>query len=1411
MADKISINLGQLEGVVNIKTLLDEQKLNSIVKTIENALSNVDIKKYLKGTDDLLNDLQIAFSNFNKEQSKVNAKELLNVSNVLKALGVDISDVIPEFDKINSAISQAGKLAHAMDGVINVKQFKDAAVAIAELSENGVNVAEMFERLGTSADTNALKKQIDDLSDSLENAGRKNEKLRDRNSSLLDELYKVKSGSRVTELEEQLEELRSLRDRTVEEFKQSLGYFDLDEHQFDLYPYIKNIEEGVYSAKGALADFKSDYKYLFEDAFNNKQNTGTDQFDKLESSLAEVLKVVQETSAGIKELQNQIDMFSVPGIEDDFKGSDESLKQILNLFGQINDSLSSLRSIISDVGDGEEFSPLLKTIKEITTAVDTLSKSVSNIGLNVNIESGGMDQKLLSSLDAKKQSLLSAYKTQFDAMRAFKPSGATVAMANPENRSRIAALNKQINNFDGGANTDNIDQRITAYKEIIKLMKEVSQLYYGKDIYSDMDSSFKNAVSSATGQVTRVQNELKKANTDGAGLENLFGSQDLSKVVEQLGRIADQFENIAKAASDFKAKFADGIKVESSVQEIETLTNKVKELEAEISKLKTGSETNISTPKNTTPDTAGASADDSKVSIEGEADKLKETAQNATEAANAKLKFVDANKKVKDSAKDSADAVQGESDSFKNVNTDPYSTYVQNVYKAWQQADKINDALSETQQKFQSIENTFGKSATGGSRFEELFPGVTAQIKTLDNELTQGNRTLKSYASAIDKLLVKNPESFLKNSESAIQKAEKSLNNLTVPSNLTSEFSNVKTEVESLNEQLRNNKISISDYKQSVSEKISDFGSAIKEQKTALEKTLSEINTLIGKVDYNVKTGKPVDGMRSSDYSTMMDKYKAELEELRTLQATVSKQDYVSAAQLKQFDDLRKKLKDSETSFKTLSAAEKGSDSLSRAKLYSKIGEYLQKNSGMTKEFKTQLKSLQKQLENDGPNANVKNLADQFIRLQSQIREAGQEGRSFLDVLKDKAFYGFAGQLSTYFGFNDFVRYIGEGINTIRELDTAMTEMRKVSDESVTSLKSFQEESFNIANAVGTTALQIQNSTADWMRLGLSLDDAKEAAKDANILLNVSEFDNIEDATKSLVSMSQAYKDLDKLTIVDKLNEVGNNYAISTDELASALQRSSATLSLMGNTIDEAAALVTTANATIQDADSVAAGLRTISLRLVGTSEAEEELSAMNEEIDAFVKATNSKKQQIIKDYTAVASNQYKGFDILDDNGNYKNTYEILLGIAKVYKEIQEQDKKLGTNHAMALIEELAGKNRSNIASAILQDPKKLEEVLKSSQEANGSALEELNKQLESVDGRIQKLQNRMQEFWATVIDTDTVKTGISLLTDLVSGATALVDKLGTLPTALGALGAALSVKNVGGRKMFRFLNMPTA
>lgn len=440
------------------------------------------------------------------------------------------------------------------------------------------------------------------------------------------------------------------------------------------------------------------------------------------------------------------------------------------------------------------------------------------------------------------------------------------------------------------------------------------------------------------------------------------------------------------------------------------------------------------------------------------------------------------------------------------------------------------------------------------------------------------------------------------------------------------------------------------------------------------------------------RQNKPENQNQGKPYKDALNEFSSKLKELEAIQTKIRNNNGLATEKDKtRVEELTKEIEKYSDALKNMSAANKGSTEISRQKELQKIGDYLQRNTKISEEAKAKLKAYMTELKSGSASTNIEHIHTEFLKIAQAEREAGREGKSFFSVIKEKVFYGAAGSIASYFGINDLIQYGKQGIETVRELNTALTEMRKVSNESLGTLKEYQSTTFDTANDVGTTAKQIQDSTADYMRLGESLQDAAESAKTANVLLNVSEFDNIEDATKSLVAMGQAYKDLDKMSIVDRLNEVGNNYSISTDELASGLQKSAATLSLMGNTIDEAAALITTANSVIQDSDSVSAGLRTISLRLVGTEESEKELSAMNEEVDAFVKSTNSKKQQIIKDYTAVASNNYQGFDILDSNGNYKNTFQILLGISKIYKEIQEQDKKLGTNHAVALVEELAG------------------------------------------------------------------------------------------------------------------------
>ena len=155
-----------------------------------------------------------------------------------------------------------------------------------------------------------------------------------------------------------------------------------------------------------------------------------------------------------------------------------------------------------------------------------------------------------------------------------------------------------------------------------------------------------------------------------------------------------------------------------------------------------------------------------------------------------------------------------------------------------------------------------------------------------------------------------------------------------------------------------------------------------------------------------------------------------------------------------------------------------------------------------------------------------------------KVQEPESAFKTLADELTTK-WRGFFTTLASFTGFTQLWGYFKQGLNTVREFDAALTEMQKVSDETISTLQDYQKTTFDTADAIGATALQIQNSTADFMRLGESLKEAAESAKVANILMNVSEFQSIDEATKSLIAMSAAYDDLSKMNIIDKLNEVG--------------------------------------------------------------------------------------------------------------------------------------------------------------------------------------------------------------------------------------------------------------------------------
>lgn len=155
-----------------------------------------------------------------------------------------------------------------------------------------------------------------------------------------------------------------------------------------------------------------------------------------------------------------------------------------------------------------------------------------------------------------------------------------------------------------------------------------------------------------------------------------------------------------------------------------------------------------------------------------------------------------------------------------------------------------------------------------------------------------------------------------------------------------------------------------------------------------------------------------------------------------------------------------------------------------------------------------------------------------------------------------------------------------QGIQYVREIDSALTELKKVTDETEESYRNFLQTASKTAAAVGSTVKDITTMTADWSRLGYSMEQAASLAESTAVLLNVSEFSDANQASEALISTIQAYGYAadESMSVVDILNEVGNNFAVSSDGLATALQTSASALMSAGNDLNQSVALVAAAN-----------------------------------------------------------------------------------------------------------------------------------------------------------------------------------------------------------------------------------------
>lgn len=369
---------------------------------------------------------------------------------------------------------------------------------------------------------------------------------------------------------------------------------------------------------------------------------------------------------------------------------EKQLKTVINLFEKMESHLGSMRKVISDVGDGDEFSPLLTMINKVDSSISELAKKTSSLSLNMNLDFGS-DDKMTAEVQSRTAKLLHTYENLFNRL---KMSG-----------TLDSNMQGYFDNFDINQ-YDNMNAKIAAYKNFITEMREMSKQQFGKDyLYSDIEKSYYSAVSGAQRSLNNI---IKSENTSNNSIENLFGKTDLSEVISQLTIIVNKLDEISKSANNFTNVFKNGLDVNTSIQEVIDLTNRVKELETELAKIKNvtpASETNISSGrKDAFPDKdISASVESATNSIKEENNVLEQNTQKVKENTQAKEQNANAslnkyNKRL-DSYNGKVDKYQATINRFNDGGwtSDTYLKNVQAVRDAVKQYATLLDNIKTNQ------------------------------------------------------------------------------------------------------------------------------------------------------------------------------------------------------------------------------------------------------------------------------------------------------------------------------------------------------------------------------------------------------------------------------------------------------------------------------------------------------------------------------------------------------------------------------------------------------------------------------------------------------------------------------------------------------------------------------------------
>lgn len=1316
MADSGSFNadLG-----INMQFNIDGAGLTEMTKTIKEISKGKDLQRYWKDVESATNNAVAAIKEYKRDiNSQDLATDFLKQINALKAITKkeNLSEIFPDMKiDFNQLVESAKKVAPLINSEFSSSKFEQAFNTFDLLKEKGIELEEVFKQL--SSYSKIVQENL--------NLNRENRTFRN-----------LIGDKDIEKIKKDLSEIQHLRKEAEKTFTNFLKVNNIEKTDYwgneRFSDYFSEIRNGTMTATKAITQFKTEYAYLLEESFKANNNTfGLEQLQAFSTTLDSIFRQVEETSLKINDIiSNGVIAKSVQNLSTDTTLSDsqrslfgnllqdeESLKSITalfqklieesnqtknteifnseqfvkieELFTNIESHLSSIKSVLVDVGDGEELSPLLKQL-------DNIREATSNIKLSLNLDFGNeISEKLNQKISQVTTRQLEAYRKLFSAM---KGTGKT---------------NKEMLNFYEPENASTTEL-IGMYQSVIKRARNHFKVG-DNDIYEKLLGSTYKDLNREIDNASRQLSNAENKRPDSGILRDLFGnSKDLSGIVEQLNIIVSKLDEISISATKFSEVFKDGLNITTSVEEITTLTNKVKELETELERVKSVSatittsststqKTNISSgrkdafPKTSenleqvaqseqkvqqeavatdkaldnisfTPNTEGFDDIIAKFGI------LREQAEQITKIVKTTKQTADgADISYKATLKNGSSYYLGENSTPQVLNANETVYDSKAIEKAYQEETKVNNALNETNSLLNSLKVPNG--------FEGSFSTLESEIKRLNSEFGSGKISATEYANSIKKAFSNYQTPIDNRSKDIWNELTTSLDRYATLQKRIASNNALSTDneeaiklLEHIHELQRSDVLPSEKLNES-NKKLQQINQTVTDLKAKLKE--STLDSLQGSIDkyqraYNNYSVRP-SNEQSGAYKNALINLNSAIQELEKYKATLSGMSEVTEKQEAHIEKLVSECVKASDAFKQMSASQKGAKEIGIAKSIQRINKDLAENTRYSKTAKQNLQALLNQLESGDPSINLEKINSEMIKIENAEIRAGRAGKSFLDIFKTKAVHGFLGQaqsyLSMYIGFYGMVNKVRSTITTVKELDTALVDLKKTTTMTEQQLNKFYYSSNDVARQMGVTTKEIIEQASAWSRLGYNTAETSTTmAKLSSQFASISPGMEVDEAQEGLVSIMKAF-DIDpndvETEIMDKVNVLGNKFAENNQDVVEGLKRSAAAMSAMGQSFTDTAALFTGGMEILQDSESMGTALRTLSMRIRGYDEETNQLS------DDLVNVTGE-----VADLTKTTKNA-QGISLFTDASqeHYKSMVQYLGEIADEWDQISEKNQ----------------------------------------------------------------------------------------------------------------------------------------